>query len=159
MSYRKGKPVSLGKGSIVRLKQQFGLNEVPVGTKGKIIGYYGNVSTPFVRFDSHPTGNFVVPLALLEPVSLVPSKEPKVYSDQNRYYDDGEGYQFYYDIEVPEYETETHKIRVDGLTEETITEKLQGLDEEDEDHKYYLALLNIIQNLKTRSFDEVKTYV
>jgi hypothetical protein len=60
----------LGRGSIVRLKKTFGSKEVPVGTKGKVFGYY-DPKKPVVIFDGFSDSPFAPEISMLDVVKRV----------------------------------------------------------------------------------------
>jgi len=60
----------LGRGSIIRLKKAFGSREVPVGTKGKVFGYY-DMKKPVVIFDGFSDSPFALEIGMLEVVKRV----------------------------------------------------------------------------------------
>lgn len=55
----------LGYGSSVRLKKPFGIGNITVGTKGKVVGYDRFID-PIVTFESEPNDEYVVEAEKLE---------------------------------------------------------------------------------------------
>jgi len=101
-------PEELGKGTVVRAKKTLGgvLKDIPEGSEGKVIDYFGGPNRPIVKFKGTPEGREIVvdnPEADLEILKYKAPEEPRVATKYGEYYDDGSGYIFHYDVEIPEW--------------------------------------------------------
>ena len=113
----------LGIGTIVQAKKALGgvLKDVPKGAKGEVVDYFGGPDRPVVHFEGTPEDRRIVidyPERELKVVKHVGPEKPKIAFKSGEYYDDGYGHYFYYDIEIPGFETSRFKMKIDGMTKE-----------------------------------------
>lgn len=141
----------------MKLKKHFGLKQVPLGSQGRVIGYFGSTNQPLIEFENQPGYQYFVDPKKLKVIKGIPPEKPKIYYKTNEYYDDGQGHQFYYDVEIPEFETPEYQTRIDGYTEKQVEKKLSELTEDDDDWSYFNALSNLFQYWSNESIEDLKT--